>query len=60
VRIAGIVLTVIGVVAVLLGMAGYVATTVQHADIQCPGAVSCIDRLMGTGSMARSALRACW
>ncbi len=48
-RIAGVVLAVLGGLAVLLGVAGYVATSVRFASITCPGDTSCLDRLMGHG-----------
>ena len=36
-RTVGIVLVVIGAVAMVLGLAGYVSVTLHHAGIQCPG-----------------------
>ena len=48
-RTVGIVLVVIGAVAMVLGLAGYVSVTLHHAGIQCPGETSCVDRMMGHG-----------
>jgi hypothetical protein len=49
-RTIGIAFVVIGGIAVVLGLAGYVATRLHFAHLECPGDGSppeCFDRMLG-------------
>jgi len=48
-RVAGIALVVLGVLALLLAMLGLVLVEAELGAIQCPDDVQCIDHVTGRG-----------